>query len=232
MNTLRIGTVLLVLTLVVSTSGCGMKQLRLDNDQLRMENDQLRTQIEKQKQIEKDYSDKLKQMEKMSAQEKAAMREEMDRMRSEFNTGLERQVREKEALVQKVSDLTVIEIGEAALFGSGQAGLTQNGSSVIRELAKVFNQYSGYHMRVEGHTDSKPIGASLKDTFASNWELSTARATSVIRYMIYGLEVAPEKLSAVGFAHYRPAADNATKEGRAQNRRIRIVVFKTVPEQH
>ncbi|OGT21526.1 MAG: hypothetical protein A2V90_05965 [Gammaproteobacteria bacterium RBG_16_57_12] len=208
-----------------------MKQLRIDNEQLRMENDQLRLETGKHKQTSKDYSDKLRETEELSSQERLKLRNEMDKMREQFNTGLDEQIRENQALVQKFKDLTIIEIGEAALFGSGQADLTKEGSALVRELAKVFTQYAGYHMRVEGHTDSKPIGGSLKDKYPSNWELSTARATSVIRYMIYGLKIPPETLTAVGYAQYRPIADNETEKGRAKNRRIRIVVFKDLPEQ-
>jgi chemotaxis protein MotB len=95
-------------------------------------------------------------------------------------------------------------------------------------IAEALEDYPAYHLRIEGHTDDKPVSKNLKTTFASNWELSTARATAVVRYMIYGLKVDPQRLSAVGYAQYRPAADNSTKEGRATNRRIRAVVFKEI----
>ncbi len=120
----------------------------------------------------------------------------------------------------------MIEVGEAALFGSGQADLTNEGVGVIKKLTHALNPYGGYHIRVEGHTDSVPIGKNLKTKFQSNWELSTARATTVVRYMIYGLEMDPNRLSAVGYAHYRPVAPETSGEGRAKNRRIRLVVFK------
>jgi chemotaxis protein MotB len=214
---------LLVLIMVPLLAGCGMKQLRGENEQLKLEVDNL-------KQVERDYSDSLQRLQVLSAAEIAKMREEMDTMRKELNERLEQKDRENSILVQKNKDLTVIVIGEAELFGSAQAELTKHGAGIIEKLSGVLNDYPGYQVRVEGHTDSAPIGAKLKSTFASNWELSTARATHVIRYMIYGLKVAPERLSAVGYAHYRPIGDNATKEGRAKNRRIRMVVFKSIEE--
>ncbi|HEY5649486.1 MAG TPA: OmpA family protein, partial [Nitrospiria bacterium] len=76
------------------------------------------------------------------------------------------------------------------------------------------------------HTDSRPIGESLKKTFPSNWELSTARATNVIKYMVYAMKLDPARLQAVGYAQFRPIASNDTAAGRAKNRRIRMVVFK------
>jgi chemotaxis protein MotB len=215
---------LLVLIIVPLLAGCGMKQLRMENEQLKLEVDNL-------KQVERDYSDRLQRLENLSAKEKAQMREEMETMRNDFNQRLVQKDSANRVLVQKNKDLTVIEIGEAQLFGSAQADLTKQGAGILQKLSGVLNDYPGYQVRVEGHTDSVPIGENLKSTFASNWELSTARATNVIRYMIYGLKVAPERLSAVGYAHYRPIGDNNTEEGRAKNRRIRMVVFKSIEEQ-
>lgn len=203
------------------TAGCGMKQLRAENEQLKAEVEHLR-------QVERDYADKLQQSESMSADQKAAMRSEMERMRNDLNGKLREQIDKNEALVQKVSDLTVVEIGEAALFGSGQADLTKEGVRVVRDMTEVLGRYPGYHIRVEGHTDSVPIGKGLKEKFASNWELSSARATTVVRYMIYGLKFDPSRLSAVGHADTRPVAGNDTKVGRAKNRRIQLVVFRAL----
>jgi chemotaxis protein MotB len=203
------------------TTGCGIKQLREENEQLKKEVEHLR-------QVERDYGDKLQALESMSADEKSAMRAEMEQMRNSLNGKLQRQIQENNALVQKVNDLTVIEVGEAALFGSGQADLTKAGTGVIRDMAEVLGQYPGYHIRVEGHTDSVPIGKELQATFATNWELSSARATTVVRYMIYGLRFDRSRLSAVGHADNRPVATNDTQAGRAKNRRIQLVVFKTV----
>lgn len=215
---------LIVVIIMPLIAGCGMKQTRMENDQLKLEIDNL-------KQIERDYSDRLQRLEELSANEKARMREEMETMRNELNQRFEQKLRENSILVQKVKDFTVIEIGEAEIFGSAQADLTKQGAGIIKELCSVLNDYPGYQIRVEGHTDSVPISENLKSRFASNWELSTARATNVIRYMIYGLKVMPERLSAVGYAHYRPVGDNNTAEGRAKNRRIRMVVFKSIVEQ-
>jgi chemotaxis protein MotB len=163
--------VLLVLIIVPLLAGCGMKQLRMENEQLKLEVDNL-------KQVERDYSDRLQRLEDLSAKEKAQMREEMGTMRNEFNKRLEQKAKVNSVLVQKIKDLTVIEIGEAKFFGSAQADLTKQGAGIIEELSGVLNDYPSYQVRVEGHTDSLPIGENLKSTFASNWELSTARATN------------------------------------------------------
>jgi chemotaxis protein MotB len=193
---------------------------------LETENADLKKQVSELEQVKKDYSDQLAASKRLSEQEQERLRSEMDRLRADLTEKLNKEIQEKEALVQKVNDLTVITLGENVLFGSGIADLTPDGADVIAKIAASLNEYPGYHVRVEGHTDDKPIGKNLKAKFASNWELSTARATAVIHYMIFGLNVDPKRLSAVGYAQYRPQADNSTPQGRAQNRRIRVVVFK------
>jgi chemotaxis protein MotB len=77
---------------------------------------------------------------------------------------------------------------------------------------------------IEGHTDNVPIGANIKDKYQSNWELSSGRACSVLRYMYWKHKMDPERLSAVGYGEHRPVADNDTLEGRAKNRRVTIVI--------
>ena len=220
MKSLKSLFALTALPALLLVSGCsGMQKLETENADLKK-------QVSELEQVKKDYADKLRETEQLSEQEKTQLRNEADRMRADLNRQLEEQIKEKEVLVQKLDALTVISIGEEALFGSGIADLTPDGAKTIDKIAATLNDYPGYQLRIEGHTDDKPIGKNLKDKYASNWELSTARATAVVRYLIYGLNMDPARLSATGFAQYRPVADNDTKEGRAQNRRIRAVVFK------
>lgn len=219
-STYRAIYVILSFSLVVFLTGCsGMKKLE-------DENVSLKKQVGELEQVKKDYSDKLAASERQTEQVRAQLNTEMEQLRGELNRKLEQQINENQALVQKVNDLTVITLGENALFGSGLADLTSSGADTISKISATLSDYPGYHLRVEGHTDDRPIGKTLKPTFASNWELSTARATAVVRYMIFGLSLEPARLSAVGYAQYRPAADNSSKEGRATNRRIRVVIFK------
>ena len=218
--TRRINYTVFCLGLVVFLAGCsGMKKLETENAGLKK-------QVGELEQIKKDYSDKLASSEQQSKQEQARLREEMEQLRIDLSLKLEKQISENHALIQKVESLTVITLGESAMFGSGLADLTISGSDTIRKIAATLSDYPGYHIRIEGHTDARPIGKILKTKFASNWELSTARATAVIRFMIYGLQIDPQRLSATGFAQYRPASENNTEEGRAMNRRIRVVIFK------
>lgn len=213
-DNLKLAGILLVIVLV--GSGCSTASLK-------QENAALKQQIEQEEQTRQDYADQLQSATEMSAQEHARMQEEMASMRRNMNEML----REKNVIVKKLNDLTIIEMEHSILFDSGNADLSADGQAIVREMATAFNQYPGYHMRIEGHTDNVPVGAVLKQRYFSNWELSAARAASVIRYMIYGLKVPAEKLSIAGYADNRPIADNNEEKGRAQNRRIRAVVFKS-----
>ena len=99
-----------------------------------------------------------------------------------------------------------------------------NGKQVLKKVANILKKVKDKQIRIEGHTDNIPIGGSLKEKFPSNWELSTARATTVARYLQDAGGVNPEYLYAAGYGPYHPVADNATAEGRSKNRRIEIAL--------
>ena len=108
-------------------------------------------------------------------------------------------------------------ISEKSLFREGDAEMTQEGYDVIRRLYTILRQFR-YPIRIAGHTDDEPIHT---DRFPSNWELSTARACTVVKYLVE-LGINPAQISAEGYAQYRPIATNETPEGKAQNRRVEI----------
>ncbi|MDX1741601.1 MAG: OmpA family protein [Rhodothermales bacterium] len=111
-------------------------------------------------------------------------------------------------------------------FESGSAKLTPDGVSRLADVARTIKgSFAERRIRVEGHTDSNPIGPSLKDTYPSNWELSSARAAAVVRHFQWTHGMVPEQFEVVGFGHYQPVAPNTTADGRKQNRRVRIAVL-------
>ncbi|QOX80401.1 OmpA family protein [Trichlorobacter lovleyi] len=115
----------------------------------------------------------------------------------------------------------VISLKEAGFFDSGSAKLKQASVATLQGIAEGLQQYAN-RFRVEGHTDSVPIRSS---EFRSNWELSTARATNVIHFLVDSASFSPEALSAVGYGEYQPLVANDTPEQRAKNRRVDIVVL-------
>jgi chemotaxis protein MotB len=115
----------------------------------------------------------------------------------------------------------VVSLKEAGFFESGQSQIKPSAYDLINTIAESLAQYNN-PLRLEGHTDNIPISSAQ---FPSNWELSTARAVNGLKYLIRHFEVEPERISAVGYAEFRPLADNATPEGRAKNRRVDLVML-------
>ena len=115
----------------------------------------------------------------------------------------------------------IVSLKEAGFFNSGQAAIKPDGYELINTIAEVMTQYSN-PLRLEGHTDNVPISTAQ---FPSNWELSTARATNGLKYLLKNFDIDANKISATGYAEFRPIADNATAEGRARNRRVDLVML-------
>jgi len=115
----------------------------------------------------------------------------------------------------------VLSMGEHALFDAGQAQAKPSSEVALAAVAAIIRK-AGCKAIVEGHTDSLPISNAR---YASNWELSTARATSVLAKFLEEHGVLPERVSAAGYAEFRPIATNATPEGRVRNRRVDVVLL-------
>ncbi len=112
------------------------------------------------------------------------------------------------------------------LYDLGEAVIKPQGREVLNEVALTLKEVPN-EIIVEGHTDNIPINTSK---FPTNWELSTTRATNVIRYFIEEHEVNPRRLSAAGYSKYRPLYANETSEQRAKNRRVQIVILDSTPQ--
>ncbi len=115
----------------------------------------------------------------------------------------------------------VISLDNTLFFDSGSADIKTENENTLLKIANAINTQDNY-IRIEGHTDNIPISTSV---YPSNWELSAARATSVVRLFVDKCNINPEKMVAVGYGEFRPIADNSTEEGRNQNRRIDIIVL-------
>lgn len=114
-----------------------------------------------------------------------------------------------------------ISISDKLLFASGSANVNAKANAVLGKVAKVVNDKPEIDIMVEGHTDDRPISGKFQD----NWELSTARAAAVTRILQNDFNVDPVRMTAAGRSYFVPLASNDTAEGRAQNRRTRIVVL-------
>jgi chemotaxis protein MotB len=115
----------------------------------------------------------------------------------------------------------VISLEEAGFFDSGAAGIRPSALPVLDRIAEVLPPSP---LRVEGHTDNVPIHTAQ---FASNWELSSSRASSIARLLLLHPNIRAEQMSVAGYAEFHPVTSNATPEGRARNRRVDIVLLNT-----
>lgn len=147
----------------------------------------------------------------------------------EIRRELEKQIKglaKAEGLEDTISVITdergiVIRIMDKAFYDTGKADLKENARETLDTIAPVIKGIPN-EIRIEGHTDNVPISTY---EFKSNWELSVRRATEVVKYLIENGGVLPERISAAGYAEYRPVAENDTDVNRALNRRIEIIVL-------
>ena len=145
-------------------------------------------------------------------------------LNAELEAALAEYKQKENVLLEKIENKSVITVSDAMMFTSGGVQLTQKATEMLDKLAGVLGKYPGREIRIEGHTDNVGIALEFQAQFKSNWELSTARATSVLHYLRQKHKVDANRLAAVGYGEYRPLADNATPEGRSKNRRVVISV--------
>ena len=147
----------------------------------------------------------------------------------ELITELQGEIEQKQIEITQLADRLSVSLLDKILFPSGEADLTKGGLEVLQRVGDIIKSIEDKSIRVEGHTDNVPIAASLQKKFSSNWELSTARATNVVRFLQDKVGIDPHKLQAVGLSEYHPVASNETAAGRAKNRRIEIALVPQEP---
>jgi len=157
--------------------------------------------------------------------------EEMARVRAthdEMLKAMQKEVEQGQVKITQLADRLSLNIVDKILFPSGEDHISEQGKEVLKRVGAVLKQARDKTIRIEGHTDNVPIAKSLKARFPSNWELSTARATNVVRFLQDEAGIDANSLEAVGMGEYHPLASNKTPAGRSQNRRIEIILFPRV----
>jgi chemotaxis protein MotB len=152
--------------------------------------------------------------------------EDLGAVERRLTAALAKEIQRHEVVLRMNREGLVISLREMGFFDSGSAGLRPAAVAAVQRIVEVLRAQSN-NIRIEGHTDNVPIHNAQ---FASNWELSTARATEMIRLFITQFNLPAARLSAAGYAEYHPAASNDTPDGRAQNRRVDIVVLASSPD--
>lgn len=227
----------LVLFISLSTGCAELKQLRKDNaamltqiEQLNQDNAAMRSQIEQlnqdnqacqeivqahQRELKKKASE-LTAKEVKVKEQSAAFRQMQEAMKAELAS-------QQVALKELEGKLTLTMV-EAILFDSGKADVKPEGREALQKVAEVLKNTHDQDVIVAGHTDNVVIRGRLTRVYATNWELSAARAIAVVK-LLEADGVDPKILSAAGFGEFRPVADNALPEGRAKNRRMEIILM-------
>jgi len=146
-------------------------------------------------------------------------------LRKELEKAMGEEVKKHEVVLQITPEGFVISLKELGFFSSGQASLMPGAGDKIERIAKILAR-PGLDIRIEGHSDNQPIHTAQ---FNSNWDLSSARAMTVLQLLVNGAGFDPQRLSVAGYGEYRPVSDNSTPEGRKMNRRVDLVVVQSQP---
>lgn len=196
-------------------------------------------------------TDENTSLKKQSADQKEALEKNISNLETE-NAGLKdnlSQIKQKTQEVEKASNtyqellkemkgeiaqgqITIkelkgkltMDVVDKILFASGEAKVKKEGLEVLSRVVEVLKNVKDKNIRVEGHTDNIKITSRLAKVYPTNWELSSARALNVTKYL-QEKGIDPQVLSATAFGEHQPIADNTTPEGRAKNRRIAIILL-------
>ena len=152
------------------------------------------------------------------------VQQDLQRLQTHLTGLLSKQVADHIVAVRLGRDGLVISLLESGFYDSGSALPHPQARTTLDEVAAEIAA-TPYDLRIEGHTDNVPIHTAQ---FASNWELSTARATQLAKIFIVDYNLAPARLSGAGYAEYHPVASNDNPQGRSQNRRVDIIVLPRI----
>ncbi len=171
---------------------------------------------------------KLKK-ERVNLRAKLARFEDKIRFQAEMEKDIKAQLlRERQQGIMRVrrsGDRVVISIESLILFKSGSAKIRTDGKALLIKLSRLLRRYANREVQVQGHTDNLQISDRLAERWETNWELSAARATRVLRYFVEEGNLDPRRASAAGMGEFRPITSNDTRGGRRRNRRLEILMF-------
>ena len=195
-------------------------------DQLEADKNQEIGALQKQRGGLQDQVQALQAQRSGLEQQKAQLMNASQQTLSQYDSlvrNLTEEVKKGELQVRQYKDMLTVDVAEQLFFDSGKANLKDTGKAVLKKVGEALKGYEDKVIRIVGHTDNVPISKSAQKVFPSNWELSVARATTVVRYL-QEVGIPPERMIASGRAEYQPIAENDTPDGRKKNRRIEITL--------
>jgi len=176
-------------------------------------------------QSSRDLSLKL-QKEKAIVKEKAKVISTLEETKNKIEEGLKEQIANQQVKIEDIEGKLKLTFIDKILFNSGSTKINKKGKEILLSFTESIREDRDHNILAEGHTDNVSVGPALKGKFPSNWELSTARASAVVRYLQEDGGIEPERLSAIGYSYFKPVASNDDEEGRSQNRRIEIILTR------
>jgi len=174
--------------------------------------------------------DKVASELKQTVAEKEKIESELKRVQGELAQKLEPEITSGNIRIRRRGQELVLDMTDDVLFDKGQAEVSEGGQAVLQQIARSLVELGGYGIQVAGHTDStRVVSAKTQERFATNWELSSARATNVVRFLQERGKIPGSRLVAAGFGEFRPAASNSSEDGRRKNRRIELLLLPSGP---
>jgi len=181
---------------------------------------------QRQVELQRDF-DQLEQQAGSLAVEKAMVSSDSARQKAQYEAllrQLSKEAAKGQIQIRQYQNMLTVDLAEQIFFDSGRATLKKSGKEVLKKVGEALKGYDDKLIWVVGHTDNVPVAKSLQGTFPTNWELSVARATNVVRFL-QETGVPPEQMVASGRGQYDPVAPNDTPEDRQKNRRIAIILI-------
>ena len=143
----------------------------------------------------------------------------------DLNRKLEMEIQQGQVQIKEMNDRLTVTIVDKILFPSRSTEISKEGKQILNKVVSIIKNVKDKRIQIEGHTDNVPIVSDLRNRYPTNWELSTGRATEVVRYLQEKGGIDPHLLSATGYGEYQPVAPNNTEDGKHKNRRIVIVLL-------
>jgi len=177
-------------------------------------------------QARRDLDLKLKK-EKEIVKEKTKVISTLEDTKNKIEESLKVQIANQQVRIEDIEGKLKLTFVDKILFNSGSTQINKKGKEILLSFTESIREDRNHNILVEGHTDNVSVGSALKSKFPSNWELSTARSSAVVRYLQEDGGIEPERLSAIGYSYFKPVASNDDEEGRSQNRRIEIILTRS-----
>jgi chemotaxis protein MotB len=199
----------------------------LKNEHQTLEDQHSKLENEKQNLVQASRNLNLKlQKEKALVKEKTKVISDLENTKNRIEEGLKEQIANQQVKIQDIEGKLKLTFVDKILFNSGSTKINKKGKEILLSFTESIREDRDHNILVEGHTDNVSVGSALKSKFPSNWELSTARSSAVVRYLQEKGGIEPERLSAIGYSYFKPVASNDDEEGRSQNRRIEIILTR------